>query len=79
MVHNFWILAVPPGAESQPESPPSEKRMRTWTGSPMFEMAVAVYVEGEALATTEVGPTGVVTVINSILTKSGVDHSETAV
>jgi hypothetical protein len=72
--HDFDKLVVPTG--SQPESPPSEKAKRIWTGSPMFEVALAVYVYG-VLGTPEVGPVGVVTDICSILTVSADDQSET--
>jgi hypothetical protein len=73
-VHDFWQLVVPTG--SQPESLPSEKAKRIWTGSPMFELPLAVYVHG-VFRVGEVCPVGVETDIISILTVSASDQSET--
>jgi hypothetical protein len=73
-VHVLEKLVVPVG--SQPESVPSEKAKRIWTGSPMFELPLAVYVYG-VLRDPVVGPVGVETDICSILTASAADQSET--
>jgi hypothetical protein len=75
-VHIFGKLVVPTGRK--PESPPSEKSKRIWTESPMFELPVALYVQ-RVLTAIEVGPVGVETVINSILTVRPVDQSEITV
>lgn len=72
-VHVLEKLVVP--TESQPESPPSEKAKRIWTGSPMFELPLAVYVYG-VLGDPVVGPVGVETVIFSILTVSATDQAD---
>jgi hypothetical protein len=73
-VHVLEKLVVPVG--SQPESVPSEKAKRIWTGSPMFELPLAVYVYG-VLGIPELCPVGVETDICSILTASPDDQSET--
>jgi hypothetical protein len=72
--HDFEKLFVPTG--SQPESPPSEKRKLIRTGSPMFELPLALYVY-VVLGNPVVGPVGVETDICSILTASPDDQSET--